>query len=140
VAEITLLLSQDRSSELVEWLSKRGVDPGSQVGRPPTVAEVREAVAALGPVEVDDRMCDGRWQLGVRFGPVTATAAGAPHYAGGFELTADLPEEHDGAPALELSARGGDAGAITELARRLAAVAGPLVLVAASDGEPVLIR
>ena len=139
MSDTVLLLPIDGTPWIEEWLAERGLDPGEGRGRPPTVAEVREAVRELVPVAVEEAVSGTRWQVDVLFGPVTERPSGAPMYAGGFELSAKITKGDDNAPATDLSVRGGDFDVIKKLARGLAAVAGPLVAMSASEGEPVLI-
>lgn len=139
MAGIVLLLPLDGSPQLEEWLAEDGVVSGERRGRPPTVAEVRDAVRHLGPAAVEEAVRGTRWQIDVLFGPVAERPSGAPTYAGGFELSAEIGDLDEQAPATELSVRGGDFEVVMKLARRLVAAAGPLVAVSASEGEPIMI-
>jgi hypothetical protein len=139
VSDIVLLVPVDGDPEIEDWLAEYGLDSGDRRGRPPTVAEVREAVRKLEPAEVEEAVSGTRWQVDVLFGPVTPGPSGAPVYEGGFEISAKVTEGADNEPASDLSVRGGDSDVVMKLARRLAAVAGPLVAMSASEGEPILI-
>jgi hypothetical protein len=139
VSDIVLLVPVDGDPEIEDWLAEYDLDSGDRRGRPPTVAEVREAVGELGPVSVEEHFGGTRWQVDVLFGPITHAPSGALIYTGGFELSAKIANRDDGAPATDLSARGGDFDVVMKLARSLAAVTGPLVAMSASEGEPVLI-
>lgn len=139
MSDIVLLVPVDGDPEIEDWLAEHGLDPGDRRGRPPTVAEVREALRELGPAEVEESVSGTRWQVDVLFGPVTHGPSGAPIYTGGFELSATIAKRDDDAPATDLSARGGDFDVVMKLARSMAAVTGPLVAMSASEGEPVLI-
>ena len=139
MSDIVLLLPADGSPEVEDWLAECGLDPGDRRGRPPTVAELREAVWELAPVSVEEHVGGPKWEVDVLFGPVTESPSGAPMYTGGFELSAKIANSDDDAPAIDLSVRGGDYDVVMKLARRLAAVTGPMVAMSASEGEPVLI-
>jgi hypothetical protein len=94
------------------------------VGDAPTIDEVRAAIRSLGPVEISEGPGEP-WYATVFFGPVEGR-----RYADGFEVTAD---------ADSVSVRGGSAERVEALVRALAAAAGPLTALWASEGEPRLI-
>ena len=139
MSDIVLIEPVDGNPEVEDWLAEYGLDSGDRRGRPPTVAEVREAVRELGPAGVEEAVRGMRWQVDVLFGPVTQRPSGAPVFTGGFELSAMITKGDDDAPATDLSVRGGDFDVVMQLARRLAAATGPLVAMSASEGEPVVI-
>jgi hypothetical protein len=113
------------------WLDDSGIDlePDWDHARLPTADEVRTEIHALHPAAIS-KVGAAVWD--VNFGPVAGSGPEAPHYeGGGFELTRD---------ADSISFRGGAVEHIHALTTAWSRICGPLVLVHASAGTPVVMR